>query len=193
MAHDFSQGFTGGSPRQGEGSTIDIGKPAENEYASFYAGYVGLVAETDLLAALERQVGELRTWASSVPRDKERHRYAEGKWSVREILGHIGDGERVFGYRALCIARGDETPLPSFDEKAYVEGARFDDERLSQLVSDWAVFREGNLATFRGLDLDSWKRVGTASGKEVSVRALGAILVGHVRHHMNVLRDKYGV
>jgi hypothetical protein len=172
---------------------MDIGKPAENEYASFYAGYIELVPDPDLIAALERQIGEMRKWAGAVPRDKERYRYAEDRWSVREILGHIGDGERVFGYRAMCISRGDATPLPGFDEKAYVAASHFDDVRLSQLISDWVLFREANLATLRTLDAGEWQRMGTASDKPVSVRALATILIGHVRHHMNVLSSRYGL
>jgi hypothetical protein len=91
-------------------------RPSPDEYAPFYAGYLALVPETDMLAVLERQAGELRRLAASVPEERETHRYAEGKWSVREVLGHLVDGERVFGYRAFCISRGERAALPSFDE-----------------------------------------------------------------------------
>jgi hypothetical protein len=171
----------------------EIGRPEADEYAPYYGGYVSLVDEADLMSALERQVGEVRNWASRLPRDKERHRYAEGKWSVREVLGHLGDGERVFGYRALCIGRGDATALPSFDEQAYVAAAGYDEVRVSLLVGNWAAFREANLATLRSFEPEDWRRIGTTRDQPMSARALGAILVGHVRHHMNVLKERYGV
>lgn len=172
---------------------VDIGQPAPTEYSPFYAGYIGQALDPDLLGALDRQMEEIRAWAASVPADKERYRYAEGKWTVREVVGHLGDGERVFGYRALCISRGDETPLPSFDENAYIAESRYDERPLKGLVDDWLAFRRANLATLRPLTREEWRRMGTASEKPVSVRALGAILLGHVRHHVAVLQEKYGL
>lgn len=168
-------------------------RPPETEYAPFYAGYVALVTEIDILAVLEGQVEAIRGALASVPAGKESHRYAEGKWSLRQVLGHLVDGERVFGYRAFCFSRGEEAPLPSFDENQYVAAARSDSIPLAELVEELALVRRGNLAVLRRLDDREWSRVGTASGKPVSVRALAWIMAGHPRHHLNILRERYGV
>ena len=168
-------------------------RPAETEYAPFYAGYVALVPETDILAALDSQVGEIRRLAGSVPAEREGYRYAEGKWSVRQVLGHLVDGERIFGYRAFCISRGEQAALPSFDENQYVAAAGSDSIPLRELVEELALVRQANLVALRRLDAREWTRVGTASGKPVSVRALAWIMAGHPRHHLQILRERYGV
>jgi hypothetical protein len=168
-------------------------RPAEGEYAPFYARYVALVPETDILAVLERQAGELRQLAASVPAERETYRYAEGKWSVREVLGHLVDGERVFGYRAFCISRGEVAALPSFDENQYVGEARCDAIPLRELAGELALVRESNLAVLRRLEPRQWERVGTASGKPITVRALAWVMAGHPRHHAEILRERYGV
>jgi len=169
-----------------------VDRPTEAEYAPFYAGYVALVPEADILDVLERQVTEIRRLVAAVPREREGHRYEPGKWSVREVLGHIVDGERVFGYRAFCISRGEQAPLPSFDENRYVAAARFDATPLRELADELALVREANLAFLRRLGPEEWTRKGTASGKPVSVRALAWIMAGHPRHHLDVLRERYG-
>ncbi len=168
-------------------------RPTGTEFAPFYAGYVGLVPETDILAVLDRQVEEIRRLAASVPAGREAYRYAEGKWSVKEVLGHIVDGERVFGYRAFCISRGEQAPLPAFDENRYVAAARSDATPLLELADELALVRRSNLVVLRRLAAEDWARVGTASGKPVSVRALAWIMAGHPRHHVNILRERYGV
>jgi hypothetical protein len=128
-----------------------------------------------------------------VPAAVELHRYAPGKWSVREVFGHLGDGERVFGYRAACISRGDRTPLPRFDENLYVANAAFDHTAVAVLADELLHLRAANLAMLRRLDAEAWKRVGTASERSISVRALSFIMAGHVRHHLRILRERYGV
>ena len=168
-------------------------RPPQTEYAPFYAGYVALVPETDILAVLEGQVDAIRRLLAPVPAEKESYRYAEGKWSLRQVLGHLVDGERVFGYRAFCFSRGEQAPLPSFDENQYVDAARADSIPLAELLEELALVRQGNLVVLRRLDAREWARVGTASGKPVSVRALAWIMAGHPRHHLNVLRERYGV
>jgi hypothetical protein len=168
-------------------------RPPETEYAPFYAGYVVLVPEDDILAVLEGQVDVIRRVLASVPAGRETYRYAAGKWSFRQVLGHLVDAERVFGYRAFCFSRGEQAPLPSFDENGYVEAARSDSIPLPELVDELALVRRGNLAVLRRLETREWARVGTASGKPVSVRALAWIMAGHPRHHLNVLRERYGV
>jgi hypothetical protein len=168
-------------------------RPAADEYGSFYSGYVGLVPEADILNALQRQPGVVHALAAAVPTDQESFAYAPGKWTVREVFGHLTDAERVFGYRAFRISRGDTTPLASFDENTYVAESGYGAEPLVQLAREFAVVREANLAVLRRLDPARWTQVGNASGHPVSVRALAYIMAGHVRHHVKGLRERYGV
>lgn len=168
-------------------------RPPQSEYAPFYAGYVALVPETDILTVLGGQVDAIRRLLAPVPAGKESYRYAEGKWSLRQVVGHLVDGERVFGYRAFCFSRGEQAALPSFDENQYVGAARADSIPLAELLEELALVRQGNLVVLRRLDARDWARVGTASGQPVSVRALAWIMAGHPRHHVNVLRERYGV
>jgi hypothetical protein len=162
-------------------------------YAPFYETYVSLVPEAELLPALAEQTVRLRELANGLTPALERYRYAEGKWSVREVFGHLLDGERVFGYRALCIARGEIQPLPGFDENRYVARSGYDRWPVASLLAEFGQVRDGHVAMFRRFDPEAWDRVGTAAGQPISVRALAAILVGHVRHHLGVLADRYGV
>jgi hypothetical protein len=168
-------------------------RPNDTEYAAFYARYVALVPESDILAVLEAQIGEIRRVLAPVSAEKELYRYAEGKWSIRQVLGHLVDCERIFGYRAFCFSRGEQAALPSFDENEYVAGARSDAVPLRDLVDELALVRQANLVVLRRLDALEWARVGTASGKPVSVRAIAWVLAGHPRHHVQVLRERYGV
>ncbi len=167
-------------------------RPEKNEYAEFYANYVSLVEEADVVSALENQPGELRKSLSEITGvEKENFRYAEGKWSVRELLGHIIDGERVFSYRALRISRDDLTPLAGFEENSYVANSNFGNCNLADLIEEFSLLRAANVLLFKNLSDEAWLRTGTASDATVSVRALAFIMVGHVRHHQNILRERY--
>lgn len=166
-------------------------KPEKNEYAEFYAGYVALVEEADVVAALRNQSDEMRKLLADVSAEKENYRYAPGKWSVKELLGHLIDGERVFSYRALRISRGDETPLPGFEENEYVANSNFGDSNFGDLLEEFVLLRAANVLLFKNLTEEAWRRTGTASDAAVSVRALAFIMVGHVRHHANILRARY--
>lgn len=170
-----------------------IARPQAAEYAPFYAGYVARVQEQDALGVLRRQCDEIRELARSLPAARESFRYADGKWSVREVLGHLIDGERVFGYRAFCFSRGEQAPLPSFDENQYVAVAGADRIPAAELAEEFAAVRTANLSFLSRLSPEEAARVGTASGKPVSVRALAYIMAGHPRHHLAVLRERYGV
>lgn len=170
-----------------------IRRPEATEYAPFYSTYVSLVPETDALMILERQPDELRALASQVVSERERFRYAPGKWSIREVVGHIADTDRVFGYRAFCISRGEQQPLPGFDQDEYMATAGFEARPLADLVEEFSSIREANLRALRRLDSHGWDRTGTASGHPVSVRALAFMMAGHVRHHCNILRERYGI
>jgi hypothetical protein len=166
-------------------------RPGDAEFAPFFSGYVSLVPETDIVAVLEDQAAEVRRRTRAWPPERESFRYATGKWSVRELFGHIGDAERVFGYRAFCISRGEEANLPGFDEQQYVAHSSFDVCRLADLVEEFEQLRESNLIVFRRFDEDAWRRAGSANGSPISVRALAFIMAGHVRHHLRVLSTRY--
>jgi hypothetical protein len=168
-------------------------RPSGTEYAPFYAGYVALVPEAEILDVLEGQVAEILALAGRAAGEKEGHRYAEGKWSVRQVMGHLVDAERVFAYRAFCFSRGETAGLPSFDENAYVAAARSDAFPLRELAEELALVRRSSLAFLRRLEPGEWARTGVASGHPVSVRALAWIMAGHPRHHLGILRERYGV
>jgi len=165
--------------------------PLETEYAPYYQSYVNQVSETDILPVLRSQMDDLDALLERVAPEKETYRYADGKWSIREIVGHLIDGERVFGYRAFCIARGEKQNLPGFDQNDYMLTAPYHNIELDDLLSELRLIRLGNIAMFRTLDEESWSRVGTANENQVTVRAIAFIMAGHVRHHMGVLRERY--
>ena len=170
-----------------------LAPPATTEFAPFYAGYVAKVPEADALPVLEAQAEELRRLFVPVTAARETFRYGPDKWSIREVLGHLTDAERVFGFRLFCFARGDRNPLPAFEENEYVERSDYDRVLLSDLFREWATVRESNLHVVRRLGNEQLLNVGTASGAAISVRALARILAGHVRHHVGVLVDRYGL
>ena len=168
-------------------------RPADNEFAPFYAAYIARVPETDPLPALESQPTELLTAADRIAPDEELFRYSPEKWSVRQTFGHLIDTERVMGYRAFCIARGEVKPLPGFDEKDYVARADSDERSVKALAHEFAAVRHANLWAIRSWTEDDWTRMGNANGKPVSARAIAYIMAGHVRHHIALLRERYGL
>ena len=168
-------------------------RPADTEYALPYGTYVSLVPEDEVIFVLENQPAEVAAFAAMVEPDRERFRYAPGKWSIRELLGHVIDTERVFGHRAFCIGHGEQQPLPGFDQEAYMATSTFDERPLYELVSEFAQVREVNLIVLRRFSEADWDRAGTASGHPVSVRALAFMMAGHVRHHLRILNEKYGL
>jgi hypothetical protein len=168
-------------------------KPPSSEYAPFYEGYIAAIPEGDIVDLLEQQVATLRDMAQNVPADRETFQYAPGKWTIREVVGHVNDAERVFGYRMVCISRGERASLPGFDENAYVTAANFNARTLRALVDEFALLRASNLSAMRALDAESWRRTGLANNHPVSVRALAYVMAGHVNHHLAILRSRYGV
>ena len=168
-----------------------MNRPNQTEYAPYYEEYVSQVNENDILPVLRSQLDALDVLLNNVPAERETYRYAEGKWSIREIIGHLIDAERVFGYRALCIARGEQQGLPGFDQEEYMLTAPYDRISLEDLLSELRLVRLSNIAMLRTLDGEAWSRTGTANNNPVTVRALAFIMAGHVRHHMNVLRERY--
>jgi hypothetical protein len=169
------------------------GQPLETEYAPDYRGYVGQVTEEEILPVLRSQLDALDVLLGRVTPERETYRYAEGKWSIREIIGHLIDAERVFGYRAFCIARGEQRNLPGFEQDEYMLSAPYDHIDLEDLLSEFRLVRLSNLAMIRNLNEEAWARLGTANDNQVSVRALAFIMAGHARHHMEVLRERYGL
>ncbi|HEV2642530.1 MAG TPA: DinB family protein [Candidatus Elarobacter sp.] len=166
-------------------------RPEASEYNPYYGAYVSAVPEGDLLSTLERQGAELDALLAPLDDARALSRYAPGKWSIKEVLGHISDTERVFAYRLLRIARGDTTPLASFDQDVYVPAARSDARALNDLREELRAVRAATLALAKSLDDDAWLRSGTASEKPVSARALGYIIAGHMAHHTKILRERY--
>ena len=149
--------------------------------------------ESDVLAVLEEQIGDVRSALSGVSEERSLFRYAPEKWTIRDLVGHVIDTERVLGYRAVAIGRGDATPLPGFDENAYAASAGAQRTSLAALLREFEAVRTSNLLHLRRLDRSAWTRLGTANGHPTSVRALAFILAGHVRHHLAVLAERYGV
>jgi hypothetical protein len=166
-------------------------RPTSDEYLAYYGKYISLVPESEALPALERQGEVMIAFLRGLSEAQGALRYAPEKWSVKQVLGHVVDGERVFSYRAMRFARADETPLPGFDENHYVASATFDQQPLSELVDHIEAVRRATIAMFRGLDAAAWTRRGDANGSPVSVRALAFIISGHAYHHMGVLRGRY--
>lgn len=167
------------------------GRPEPSEHLPYYEKYIRLVTGEDALAALASQTGETLATLRAVSEVDSLKRYAPGKWSLREVIGHVTDAERVFAYRALRIARGDATPLAGFEQDDWMAEAHFDARSLRELLDEFQAVRQASVLLFRPLDQEAWRRRGVASGGDVSVRALAFIIAGHERHHMAIVREKY--
>ena len=166
-------------------------RPAADEFAPYYGTYINKVADGDIVATLKAQIGPTLDFLRGIPESRGGHRYAEGKWSIREVVGHLSDAERIFGYRALRFARADATALPGFDENEFMRQSRLDDRSLASLIAEFEAVRTASVALFDGLFPEEWTRHGSASGKDVSVRALAWIMAGHEVHHVEVLKSRY--
>ncbi len=170
---------------------LRISRPEIDEFDSYYERYVSLVAGGDIISALARQVSETRNLLAEIGAEKANFRYAEGKWSVKELVGHMIDTERIFAYRALRIARGDKTPIEGYEQDDYIKNAEFAKCNLADLAKEFALVRKSNVSMFKNLSETAWHRRGTANGKEVSVRALAYISAGHEVYHAGILKDRY--
>ncbi len=166
-------------------------RPEKGEYAEYYERYVSLVEENDIVAVLERQQAELLEVFQKITEEKSLFAYAEGKWSIKELIGHLTDGERIFAYRALRISRADQTPIEGFEQDDYIENSNFKNTPLSELNDELLLTRRANLIFFKHLTDEAWLRTGTASENRVSVRALAFIMAGHIRHHLKILNERY--
>lgn len=168
--------------------------PRPDEFDPFYAGYIARVANVrSPVDELVAQRARLLNLLSPLSDDQARYRYADAKWSIKELVGHLSDGERIFAYRLLRIGRGDDTPLPGFEENDYVRSAGSQLRPFGELLDEWAATRDATSALVRGLPVEAWERRGTANGASISARALVYIILGHVEHHRSVLEERYGL
>ena len=170
---------------------MKISQVTETEFAPFYASYVAQVPDGDLVEELEISVHDLIRFVQNIPMDKYDYRYAEGKWTIKDILQHLMDSERIFAYRALRIARNDKTPLPGFDENEFANNAGGDERSIRDLLTELALVRQATIHLFKTLNEEALARIGTASGFSISVRALGVIIIGHQKHHQKVFEERY--
>lgn len=166
-------------------------RPEASEYAAYYETYVSLIQGNDIVSVLEAQrLQTAQLFAARSERDGN-FRYAPEKWTVKEVLGHVTDTERIFAYRALRIARGDQTPLPGFEQNDYVRNGAFGGRTLANIAEEFALVRGATLALFQSLGEEAWSRRGVASTNEVTVRALAYIVAGHEQHHRRILEERY--
>jgi len=166
-------------------------KPEAGEFLPYYGRYIDQVAAGDILATLATQMQDTQALLKSLPASVGKYRYAPGKWSVNEMIGHVIDAERIFSTRALRFSRADSTALPGFEQDDYVRNATFDDFPLGELAAEWESLRRSTIFFFTHLSEEAWMRRGTASGGEVTVRALAYIIAGHEVHHRQILQDRY--
>src|SRR5690242_17081369 len=157
----------------------------------YYHRYINLAIGDDLQTAFEKHQTELVSFLKDIPKKKWNYRYAEGKWSIKEVVQHIIDAERVFAYRALCFARKDQTPLPSFDENLFAANSKADDRTKKDLLKELESVQRSSAQLFQSFDNEQLEQPGVASGKPVYVKGVAYILLGHTLHHKNILEEKY--
>lgn len=162
-----------------------------NEYAIFYKPYIEALGDVILLDELELSSNHFIDFLKTIPVEKHEFRYAEGKWTIKDIVLHLIDAERIFTYRALRIARKDQTPLPGFEENDYVETAFANSRTMEDLIEEFATVRQATVSLFKTFSVEQLTQMGTASEKPVSVRAIGFITLGHQKHHVNVILERY--
>ena len=172
-------------------TVVSPSRPQPGEYAPYYERYISLIQSSDILATLDEQRRETLLLLSGRTEEEGNHRYADDKWSVKEVLGHVNDTERVFAYRALRISRNDPTNIEGFEQDDYVRFGPFAKRTLEDLVEDYIAVRRATLTLFRNLYEDAWMRRGVANRNEVTVRALAYIIAGHEVHHRRILQEKY--
>lgn len=170
---------------------FDAGRPQQTEYDPYYLTMIGLVPDQPVLEVLEEQRHELMGFLGSLDKATADYRYGPEKWSVKEVLGHVVDTERIFGARALCFARGEKQPLPPFEQDEYVTSAGFDRRSLASISREFETVRRSTESLFEGFDEGQWNRDGVANEVHLSARAVAYIVAGHAAHHMAVIRERY--
>ena len=168
-----------------------MNRPETNEFAPYYNNYVSLITDEPITTVLEGQPGELSRLISGLPEEKGTYAYAEGKWTIKELLSHLIDGERIFAYRVLRISRGDKTPIEGFEQDGYIATSNANNRSFAELLEEFGLLRKANVLLVKNLSDESSRLMGTASDNPVSARALVYIMAGHVRHHQNILNERY--
>lgn len=168
-----------------------MNRPDTNEFDPYYNAYISLVEGDDVLPILDSQSAELRTIFTGVPEEKGAFAYAEGKWTIKELLSHIIDAERMFAYRTLRVSRGDKTPIEGFEQEDYIENSNANNRPFADLLDEFDLQRRSNMLLFSNLSDEASRRMGTANDKAISARALIYCMAGHVRHHINILKERY--
>jgi hypothetical protein len=166
-------------------------RPATDEFSPFYGGYIGLVPDGDEGEKLQEQLEEIKAFVQGITEDQGNYRYAAGKWSIKEVIGHITDNERIMSYRLLRIARGDRTSLPGYNQDEFMAGAPFDRLSLGELLDDFIAVRKATCSLIRSLAEETWDNRGFANDLEISARALIYVIIGHPIHHLNVIKERY--
>lgn len=166
-------------------------RPANDEFAPYYLPYMKAVPEGDIISTLGQQLEDTKLLLKNVSEEQGLFRYGEGKWSIKEVIGHMTDTERVMAYRLLCIARGETVSLPGFDEKQYTAHATFNEQSMEELIDHFSIVRESTLALMKSFDDASWKRKGLANNTEVTVRGVAYIIAGHAIHHCQIIKERY--
>src|SRR5438132_1237750 len=172
-------------------SKIPIGRPKADEYADIHAGYLSKVPGDDVMNFLQHQLDSALALFTTIDDSKGDFRYEPGKWTIKEVLGHIVDTERVFAYRALVFARGDRTPLPGFDQEPWAQHAGHGKLAIRDIIAEFKSVRRSTIQLFQHLDAEAWNRRGTANGREISTRAAAFIIAGHAQHHLDILQARY--
>lgn len=169
---------------------VENRRPDDGEYGEYYQTYTKLVDRTDIVPTMEDQITEFRSVLDSIDEDTSQIVHAPYSWTIRQAVGHLIDAERVFAYRALRFAAADETPLPGFEQNSYIDNLDYTQVLLSELVDELEQVRRSNIGLFKRLPAEAWNRSGTADGKSMSVRAAAFILVGHISHHLNIIKHR---
>jgi uncharacterized damage-inducible protein DinB len=166
-------------------------RPKENDFAPYYQKYIDLVKGDDIIWALNKQVTDCLDFLKTIPEEKKTHSYAEGKWTIAELIGHVIDNERIFAYRALWFARNQPEPLPGFEPDDFAKYSYSNRRTLKSLLDEWTHLRKSNIILFESFGEEALHRRGIASTKEVTVLALLFIIAGHMTHHLNILKERY--
>jgi uncharacterized damage-inducible protein DinB len=166
-------------------------KPEVNEYAPYYQRYIDLITTDDIYSFFKQQTEEIVTLFTTLSEDQASFRYAEGKWSMKEVIAHIVDSERIFGYRALAISHGEKNPLPGFAENEYVTNGKYQNRSLQSLLNEYTHLSSANLELFKSFDDEMLSQKGTASGKEITARAIIFVTIAHEKHHLDIIKTRY--
>lgn len=168
-----------------------IERPIASEYPEYYQPYVNLVPDGDLLSILKGHLAQTVAALEGISEEDGRFRYASGKWSIKEVLGHMTDTERIMSYRLLRIGRGDQTPLAGFEENEYIEGSEFDQLPIKTILEDFTATRNATISLIKNMPFSAWERKGYANNQEQTTRAIAWIITGHAMHHLKIINERY--